>query len=88
MYVVQNAKVSALTTELDTQQYEAKIDDGERDVAVLENKIKILRREKDVLINESSDRVELKLKKDELADKEASLRKMLFSFTACVHVLV
>lgn len=88
MYVVQKAEGNTLTTKLNTLQYEAKIDDGERDVAVLENKIKILRREKDVLINESSDRVELKLKKDELADKEASLRKMLFTFTACVHVLV
>lgn len=60
---------------------EAKIEDGKRGVVDLERKIKNLRREKDALASESEERMALKLKRDELADKEASLQKM---FVPCL----
>lgn len=60
---------------------EAKIEDGKRAVMDLERKIKNLRREKDALASESEERMALKLKRDELADKETSLQKM---FVTCL----
>jgi hypothetical protein len=60
---------------------EAKIEDGKRGVVDLERKIKNLRREKDALASESEERMALKLKRDELADKETSLQKM---FVTCL----
>lgn len=59
---------------------EAKIEDGKRGVLDLERKIKNLRREKDALASESEERMALKLKRDELADKETSLQKMFVTF--------
>lgn len=60
---------------------EAKIEDGKRGVTDLDRKIRNLRREKDALASESEERMALKLKRDELADKEMSLQKM---FVTCL----
>jgi hypothetical protein len=70
-----NAEVQKLQAKMLEHEYERNIDEGKSEVAKLDKKIKDLRREKDT---ESADDFLFRSKSDELADKEASLAKMLY----------
>jgi hypothetical protein len=72
---MQNAEVQKLQAKMLEHEYERNIDEGKSEVAKLDKKIKDLRREKDT---ESADDFLFRSKSDELADKEASLAKMLY----------
>jgi hypothetical protein len=72
---MQNAEVQKLQAKMREHEYERNIDEGKSEVAKLDKKIKDLRREKDT---ESADDFLFRSKSDELADKEASLAKMLY----------
>lgn len=52
------------------------IDDGKREIHELDTKLKILRREKDAVACESADLAALRLRKEELEDKELALQKL------------
>ncbi|CAK9190573.1 unnamed protein product [Sphagnum troendelagicum] len=69
-----NAEVQKLQAKMREHEYERNIDEGKSEVAKLDKKIKDLRREKDT---ESADDFLFRSKSDELADKEASLAKIL-----------
>lgn len=72
-----DAEVKILTSREDDVRYEEVIDDGKREIHELDTKLKILRREKDAVACESADLAALRLRKEELEDKELALQKLL-----------
>lgn len=76
---VQIEEGDALALKVDQAQYESVIEEGKRDLNDCDTKLKYLRREKDLIASESADLAALRLKKEELAEKETSLQKLYSS---------
>ncbi|KAJ7547995.1 hypothetical protein O6H91_08G112800 [Diphasiastrum complanatum] len=70
-------EVNALASKLNERDFGSIIDAKKTSKFQLEQRIKALRREKDGLASESDERVQLKLKREELAGKERSLNKIM-----------
>ena len=77
---VQIAEYKALNSKEDEAQYETKIEEGKRNLNDFETQLKLLRREKDMLASEAADLAGLRLKQEELADKEQTLQKLYIRY--------
>jgi hypothetical protein len=73
---VQIAEVTALDSKEDNAQYETMIEEGKRNLNDFETQLKLLRREKDMLASESAELAGLRLKQEELADKEQTFQNL------------
>jgi len=71
--------VKTLESKEEEAQYEAMIEEGKRDLNDYDTKLKLLRREKDAIASESADLAGLRLKQEELADKELTLQNLYTS---------
>ncbi|KAG0587113.1 hypothetical protein KC19_2G141300 [Ceratodon purpureus] len=80
-YEAQEAKAidecKALEAKEEDAQYEARIEEGKRSLTDLDTRLKYLRREKDMLASESADLAGLRVKQEELADKEHTLQRVV-----------
>lgn len=74
--MVQAEEVSKANARLQERDFDLKIRDGKDLHTKLEGRRKILQRLKDDLSSEFSERTELRIRKENLADKESSLHKM------------
>eukprot|EP00850_Spirogloea_muscicola_P018610 SM000172S03083 [mRNA] locus=s172:238718:247159:+ [translate_table: standard] len=70
------AEADMIATKIREKNFDDVIDMGRSELFSLENRIKALQREKDGLTEESSDRVRLKSKKEELQGKDSTLQKL------------
>lgn len=71
------AEVTALDSKEDNAQYETMIEEGKRNLNDFETQLKLLRREKDMLASESAELAGLRLKQEELADKEQTFQNLV-----------
>jgi DNA repair protein RAD50 len=70
--------VEKKTLILTERDFESNIHQKRTEIFSLEQKIKVLHREREVLASDSDDRVKLRLKKDELETCKRKLKKMYF----------
>lgn len=71
--------VKSLGAKEEESQFETMIEDCKRDLGDCDTKLKHLREEKDMIASESADLAGLRLKQEELADKENALQKLYTS---------
>lgn len=86
---VQIEMVQTLESKEEEAQYETMIEEGKRDLNDYDTKLRLLRREKDSIASESADLAGLRLKQEELVDKELSLQTLYTSslLTSSNHAL-
>ncbi|KAI5081778.1 hypothetical protein GOP47_0001521 [Adiantum capillus-veneris] len=70
-------EVNRQSSKLSEKNFETEIDNLRVEIYRLEQRIKTLHREKDGIAKESVDRVQLDLKRDDLADKERKLKRIM-----------
>jgi hypothetical protein len=68
--------VNRQSIKLNEKNFETDIDNLKVEIYRLEQRLKTLHREKDGIAKESVDRVQLDMKREDLADKERRLKKM------------
>lgn len=81
----QRIEVERKTNQLAEREFELHIRQKQSELYGIEQQIKALNREKDILAGDSEDRVKLSLKKAELENHKKKHRKMYFrSFLPCL----
>ena len=73
---LQRIEVERKTNQLAEREFEANIRQKQSELYSVEQKIKAVNREKDIMASDSEDRVKLSLKKAELENQKKKHRKM------------
>jgi hypothetical protein len=85
LWFFQRIEVERKTNQLAEREFESHIRQKQSELYGIEQQIKVLNREKDILAGDSEDRVKLSLKKVELENHKKKHRKMLVrSFLPCL----
>ena len=76
IFLLQRIKLDRITNQLAEREFESNIRRKESELKSMEEKIRDLNREKDIMAGDSEDRVKLSLKKAELENHKKKHRKM------------
>lgn len=75
-YLLQRIEVERKTSQLAEREFESNIRQKQSELYSIEQNIKAVNREKDIMAGDSEDRVKLSLKKSELENHKKKQRKM------------
>lgn len=74
--LAQQAEYNRKVEEVNREKYEEKIQDVERELLAVRQRMADLQKEKDQMNAETADRVQLRIKKQDLMEKEKSYKQM------------
>lgn len=83
LLIMQRIEVERKTIQLAEREFESTIRQKQSELYSIEQKIKAVSREKDIMAADSEDRVKLSLKKAELENHKKKHKKMLVRFLFC-----
>lgn len=83
LLIMQRIEVERKTNQLAEREFESNIRQKQSELYSIEQKIKAVNREKDVMAADSEDRVKLSLKKAELENHKKKHKKMLVRSLFC-----